>query len=115
MRNIILKLLSLLIFINIPLLAGSGGRYFTEQPSPIPANIAIVKAKEIIVKLVDKKYIDKSWLLIDATRAIKKIFNDRPEWVVEFTNKNITDKSKQNLYVFLRLHGEYIAVNHTGL
>lgn len=35
-------------------------------------------------------------------------------WLIIFINEKITNTSKQKLYVFLTLAGDYIAANFTG-
>ncbi len=99
----------------LPLVAGSGARYYVGQPAPVSEKMAIIKAKEIISKLIEKKQLDISWKSIKVNKAEIKIYDDKPEWVVLFTNKNVADTKKQNLYIFLEYNGEFIAINHTGL
>ncbi len=114
MRKFLKNITLLFLFSTLGLMAGSGARYFSGQPAPVVEEIAILKAKEVIAKLVEKKQLESSWKLLDAKSAEKKIFDDRPEWVVSFQNTKISDKKRQNIYIFMKLNGEFIAVNHTG-
>ena len=45
---------------------------------------------------------------------MKKQVSNRFEWVVSYKNHAVEDKSKQTLYVFLSVTGEYLAANFTG-
>lgn len=80
--------------------------------------VSQMKAEEIAIKsvagLVGKGKIDKSWKSIGVAKSEKKKFGKKMEWVVSFKNDKVSDKSKQTLYVFLSLTGNYIAANYTG-
>ena len=64
--------------------------------------------------MVDKGNIDKSWMSIGIAKSEQKEFSGHNEWVILFKNTNISDSSKQTLYIFLSLTGEYIAANYSG-
>ena len=71
-------------------------------------------AKIKITALIGKNKLDQSWASIKASSAEKKELNGRIEWVITYNNEKIIDTSKQKLYVFLTMGGDYIAANHTG-
>jgi len=71
-------------------------------------------ATKVVVALTKKNKLEKTWTTVKANSVEKKIFNGKPEWVVMFTNKEVSDPDKQKLYIFLTLGGDYIAANHTG-
>ncbi len=75
---------------------------------------AASKARHKLTHLIKKGKIDKSWKSLEPTSVEKKTFGKQEEWVVMFTNKNIKDQAKQNLYIFYSLDGHYIATNYTG-
>lgn len=75
---------------------------------------ATTKATTIVASLVEKDKLDKSWGTVVAGSVEKQTFEGDTEWVVSFVNTEITDLTKQTLYVFLTMNGEYIAANHTG-
>lgn len=81
---------------------------------PISSNKAVSKGLAKVKFLAKKGTIDKSWTSVAQGSATKKIFNDKPEWVVMFKNDGLKDKSKQRLYIFFSLDGRYIAANYTG-
>ena len=82
--------------------------------SPVNQATAKTKATEIVADFVKRNKLDKSWTSVTASSVEKKVFKGSQEWVVVFVNDKITDTSKQKLYVFLTLGGDYIAANHTG-
>ncbi len=109
------------LFFSPPILAGANhdhghdhGHNHNHTADTINQEMAKQKAKEIIRSLIKKNKIDQSWQSISAHTAEQKPFDGRTEWVVIFSNHKISDPKKQKLYIFLTLHGEYIAANHTG-
>ena len=81
---------------------------------PVTQSQAEQVATKSVAMLVDKGKIDSSWKAANVAKSEKKKFGSNMEWVVSFNNKKINDASKQTLYVFLSLTGEYIAANYTG-
>lgn len=81
---------------------------------PVDKTKAEEVAKKSIAMLVKKGKISSSWESVSVANAEKKKFGDKMEWVVSFKNDKISDASKQTLYVFLSLTGDYIAANYTG-
>jgi len=71
-------------------------------------------AKKNVTRLANAGKIDKSWASIKASKVNQKDFGGGMEWVVTFKNDKVTDPTKQNLYIFLRIDGEYLAANHSG-
>ena len=82
--------------------------------SAVNASVAKGKATRMLVALVKKGVVDKSWKGTKPIKIEKKTFAKGPEWVVSFNNKKIKDKAKQTLYIFYSLDGHYIAANYTG-
>ncbi len=105
---------SLIIFL-FPLVAFSGsGHDHGHGHASISKSQAEMVAATIITGLVDKKEIDDSWKSIQASASEKKKFPNGLEWVISFKNENISDLTKQTIYVFLTLDGGYLAANYTG-
>ena len=71
-------------------------------------------ATNILALLIERKKIENSWASIVASSVEKKTFNGVPEWIIRFVNDDIADSSKQTLYIFLTINGDYIAANYTG-
>lgn len=115
----LLKLLSgfTLGAILLPAIAGSGHDHdhgHSHSHEPVNQETAQIKATEIVAALAKRKTIDQSWTVIKASSTDKIMVQENPEWKVIFENKTIKDTTKQKLYVFLTLGGDYIAANFTG-
>lgn len=91
--------------------AGHDHGHSHDHVSQGQAELAAIKS---VARLVEKGKVDKSWKPIGVMKSEKKKFGKSTEWVVSFKNKKISDTSKQTLYIFLSLGGEYIAANFTG-
>ena len=98
-------------------IAGGGhdhGHGHSHSNVPVNEATAQANATKIVAEFVSRGKLDKSWASIAASSIEKKEFKGKQEWVVVFVNKKITDYTKQKLYVFLTLSGDYIAANYTG-
>lgn len=109
-----LPLLLLIFLFGQATLAGPGHGHSHDHHGPITSEQAITKASLQIKKLVSNGKIDASWADVTSNSAEKKSFGHGPEWVVTFENKAVEDPSKQILYVFYTINGEYLASNFTG-
>jgi len=74
----------------------------------------LVKSKQKINQLIEKKKLDPSWGIMQHSTIEKKQYKQGNEWVITYENKGVEDKSKQTLYMFYSLNGHYIAANFTG-
>lgn len=81
---------------------------------PVTQSQAETIATEKLAKLIEQGKLDSSWKDVKVAKAEQKKFKDQMEWVVSFQNSTASDPSKQTLYVFLTLGGEYLAANFTG-
>lgn len=106
---------SLLSCITVPAAAGSGHSHGNgHSHGPITKEQVIQKAVKRLKRLVKSGKLHQSWQGIKAVDALKKNFSGKKEWVVSFKNPNIKNESKQNLYMFFKLDGHYLATNYTG-
>jgi hypothetical protein len=105
-------LLSFLLFAT-PIMAGSGHSH-GHSHGPVTSEEAINKATKEVQRLAEAGKIDSSWSNSNAANAEQKEYSAGPEWVVTFKNDKVGDASKQILYIFLTLDGNYIAANYTG-
>jgi hypothetical protein len=71
-------------------------------------------AKKQLARLIKNNKIDDSWSNTAIKNIQKKKFKHSEEWVVTFNNKQIKDKSKQTLYIFVTKYGEVTGANYTG-
>jgi hypothetical protein len=102
----------LLAFPVAPVIAGAGHSHGPQKA--ISSEQAASRASEFIVRMVDAKKIDASWVKIAPDNVEKKTFSQGPEWVITFKNINIKDPTKQTLYMFLSLSGDALGANYTG-
>lgn len=68
----------------------------------------------VLQKLIEKKKIDQSWTGASVVTTEKRKYANGEEWVVVFSNPQVDDDKRKNLYVFLSLHGDYVAANFSG-
>tara|TARA_R110002049_G_scaffold29552_14_gene100445 strand:- start:11680 stop:12045 length:366 start_codon:yes stop_codon:yes gene_type:complete len=120
MRLNILLLAFTLSVVTFLVMAGNDHDHGHEHDGHSHSQAAVddVKAKSnatnMVAELVKRKKLESSWAFISANTVEKKMFEGTPEWVVVFVNDAIADVTKQKLYVFLTVNGEYIAANYTG-
>lgn len=113
MKNSATTLLLSFLFFATPVMAGSGHDHGPSR-TLISSEEAISKATKKVQKLAEAGKIDSTWSKINATGAKQKVYSNGPEWVVTFKNDELSDSSKQTLYLFFSLDGNYIAANYTG-
>lgn len=103
----------LLSFLSSGAVAGAGHDH-SHSHHPVSQSQAEETATKSVSMLVDKGKLDASWKLVKVTQTKQEKFSGHQEWVVSFKNEKVSDPSKQTLYVFLSLSGEYLAANYTG-
>jgi len=113
MKNLATTLLLSLLLSATPVLAGSGHDH-GHSHGPISSKEVIGKATKKVQQLARAGKIDSSWAKTGAASAEQKEYSKGPEWVVTFRNDKVSDSSKQTLYLFFSLDGNYIAENYTG-
>lgn len=75
----------------------------------------IEAAAPIAVELLSKSgKIESSWTVAKIEKIEQKQFAKAKEWVVTLLDSTKTDKSKQNLYVFITNKGYLNGANYTG-
>lgn len=103
---------------STPAFAGAGHEHGDEDAAhshgPITGEAATTKATEKVKQLIEAGKLEKSWSTAKATGVTQKTFSKGPEWVVTFVNDQISDKTKQTLYVFYSQDGHYLAANFSG-
>ena len=115
MKKISIALLLSLLFFVPPVLAGSGHSHGpTKAQVKISSEEVSKRASTMVELLAGEGRIDKTWAGVKKSKVEQKIFNQRPEWVVSYRNTDLDDASKQTLYLFFTLYGEYLAANYSG-
>lgn len=64
--------------------------------------------------LISSGKLDKSWQAVKPSTLEQIEGKKGKEWKVTFKDAAAADKSKENLYMFFTLQGNFIAANHTG-
>lgn len=106
-RSITLTLV-LILFTGV-VSAGTGHSH-----DPVDQQQAEQVASKVVLTLVERGVIEKSWGAIEVAKTEQKVFGGHPEWVVSYRNDAVSDPSKRTLYIFLTIAGEYLAANYTG-
>lgn len=108
----IFKYLSMTLLLALFSAQSMGGSGHSHEP--VSQKRAEEIASRIVVSMVNQGVIEKSWKDETVEKSERKAFAGRPEWVISFVNPDVADQSKQTLYVFLTLSGEYLAANYSG-
>lgn len=90
------------------------GHGHSHSNTPVNHETAKANATKIVAALAMRKKVHASWSSSTVRSVEKKVFKGNPEWVVIFDNDKVTDPTKNKLYVFLTLGGDYIAANYSG-
>jgi len=121
MKNLIKALLIALTLSFSALYAGgahSHGDHAHCEHDTLHEEISNTLAKEIatveVKRLVKEKKVPKSWKSTSVSKIGKTHYGDTNDWVVVFNNPKIKKKSKQNLYIFVNIHGKITGANYTG-
>lgn len=66
-------------------------------------------------KLVEGGKLEKSWQAVSKAGKVEQVDGKRSkEWKLSFSNPAAADKTKDTLYLYYTLPGNFIAANHTG-
>ena len=113
MKNLATTLLLSFVLFTTPVMAGSNHDH-GHSHEPISSKEAISKATQKVHELAKAGKIDSTWSKTKAASAEQKEYSKILEWVITFKNDKVNDSSKQTLYLFFSLDGNYIAANYTG-
>ena len=112
MRRIIIYLVVLLAISVTGAYAGSGHSHGPK--TEITESQASEQATKLVASIVEKGKLNASWNQVQPAKVQKKTLKNGLEWVITFTNPKEKDPTKQTLYVFFSLYGQYLGANHTG-
>lgn len=95
-------------------LAGPGSGH-SHSKEPATKEAVLESSKIARDNLITEGKLDSSWKTITPDNAEQKEMKfGKKEWLVTFKNPYATDKSKETLYMFFTLTGNYLAANFTG-
>jgi len=113
MRKFI-KAVLLFSFLFVPLAMAGSGHDHGHSHETISSDTAKSKATGKVKQMTDAGKIDASWVTVTPVSVEQITYSQGPEWVIIFKNDNVSETSKQTLYLFFSLDGRYIAANYTG-
>jgi hypothetical protein len=106
--------LGALLLPNSVAFAGEGGVGHSHSSTPATKDQVLETAKKVKAKLIGDGKVGAAFKDIVPDTAEQKEFKGKKEWVVTFKDPNAADKSKETLFLFFSLTGNYLASNFTG-
>jgi hypothetical protein len=94
--------------------AGGGGACHFHGNAPVKESVLVGCASAYKDGLVSNGKIDPSWKSVKLDKAETVEGKNMKEWKFTFKNPAEKDASKQTLYMFYTLTGNFIAANFTG-
>lgn len=94
--------------------AGGGGSCHFHGNAPAKEAVVADCASEQMGALIRNGKIDASWKSIKLDKSETVEGKGRKEWKLSFKNTAEKDVSKQTLYMFYTLSGNFIGANFTG-
>ena len=103
------------LFSSTAAFAGADASCHFHGNKPAAQATVIQCATQYKDKLVEGGKLDKSWQAVSKVDKLEQIDGKRSkEWKLSFKNPAAADKTKDTLYLFYSLPGNFIAANHTG-
>ena len=91
---------------------GGGCHFHGNVPAKDAAVIGCANQRKAL--LVNNGKLDKTWQPIQVEKVERIEGAKGKEWKLSFRNPAVADKSKETLYLFFTLPGNFIAANFTG-
>lgn len=116
MKHIVIILAGLVwsLFSVTVSLAGEGSTCHFHGNKAAEETTVIVCAKDRRDLYLDQGTIEESWNNIEPTSLAVIDGKEGQEWRVLFKNESASEPSKQTLYMFFTLAGNFIAANYSG-
>ncbi len=103
------------LFASIGAYAGADASCHFHGSKPAAEATVIQCATRYKDKLVEGGKLEKSWQAVSKVDKLEQIDGKRSkEWKLSFKNPAAADRTKDTLYLFYTLPGNFIAANHTG-
>lgn len=106
--------LSFLLFASSVAIAGGDGDCHFHGRAPAKEAVVVDCANGKVKALVGSGKIENSWSAVKLDKAETVDGKNTKEWKLAFKNPAAKDTSKQTLYLFYSLTGNFIAANFTG-
>ena len=114
MKTLIATLAVSLAAIADPASADEGGGCHFHGSKPATADTVSGCATQRKAQFVKQGKLDATWAAVKAGAPEQVDGKKGKEWKVTFENLATADKTKQTLYMFYTLPGNFIAANFTG-
>lgn len=103
------------LFASTAAYAGADASCHFHGRKPAAQAAVIQCATQYKDKLAEGGKLEKSWQAVSKVDKLEQVDGKRnKEWKLSFKNPDATDKTKDTLYLFYTLPGNFIAANHTG-
>ena len=99
---------------NVPAFAGPGGSCHFHGSKPATDAIVVDCATQRKDELIAKGKLDKNWQPVKVDKAELVDSKKGKEWRVTFRDPSAKEKSKETLYMFFTVPGNFVAANFTG-
>lgn len=94
--------------------AGPGAAH-SHSNEPVSKDAILESSKSARDNLIAEGKIGTEWKSFAPDKADQKTMKSgKKEWLVTFKNPYANDKTKETLYMFFSLNGNYLAANFTG-
>ena len=100
--------------LSTPAMADEGSSCHFHGKKPAAESTVLGCASAYKNSLVKNGKLDSSWQAVKEDKVEMADGKKGKEWKVTFKNPAVTDKSKETLYLFFTLPGNFIAANFTG-
>ena len=97
-----------------PALANEGGSCHFHGSKPAAESVVLGCAKQRKEALVRSGKLESSWQALQHNTIEQVDGKKGKEWKVAFKDPGAKDKSKETLYMFFTMTGNFIAANFTG-
>jgi Family of unknown function (DUF6488) len=94
--------------------ADAGGRCHFHGSKAASETTVTGCAQQRVEALVKAGKLDASWQQVAAPRLEQVDGKKGKEWKLSYRNPAVSDPSRQTLYLFFTMPGNFIAANHTG-
>ncbi len=113
--TLIAATLAATLFASTGALAGADAHCHFHGSKPAAQATVIQCATQYKDRLVEVGKLEKSWQAVSKIEKLEQVDGKRSkEWKLSFKNATAADKTKDTLYLFYTLPGNFIAANHTG-
>ena len=99
---------------SAPVLADAGSSCHFHGSKPATESVVIGCAAQRKASLIKDGKLDGSWQNVQPSKPEAVDGRKGREWKVTFRNPAVADKTKETLYMFYTLPGNFIAANFTG-